>query len=357
MYRNQPHQPLTPSSDPLFQQVLRVHPEPFTYLNERSVHHLLTQDPLGYFRFVRNELLDLAYDRAALELPPKRVFSDPDAEGDFRVMPCVVRNAQGARKTVKIVGTNTCQQIVPDQITVGKVLVIHPEENFVSVVMEACLFSSARTGMCAAQAIDLLASSKAKVTVIGAGRVGYYAAFYTAFLSGVREIVLSDSHMQRAQAAAHSLAEQLPAIRFKAEAMEHLEETDVLILATTSKEPLYGPDDFPARVIVSLGADTNTQHELDPRWAGAADLFVDTEESARYGDLHAWLEAGLIHLDQVRDLLALLRNGPPQQSRRPAIFFSTGSALFDNITAGYILHRTADRSIAPIGKTSLEVSL
>jgi len=85
------------------------------------------------------------------------LFSDPGDAGDFRVMPCVVRRGGRVRKTIKVVGTNLAQQVVPGQITVGKALALHPVENFVTDLFEACLLSSARTGACAALALDLLA--------------------------------------------------------------------------------------------------------------------------------------------------------------------------------------------------------
>lgn len=321
------------------ERVLRISPEPCAYLDERTVHGLLTDNPLEYYGFVRSELTDIAAGRALLELPPKQIFSDPDSAGDFRVMPCVVRSASGARKTVKLVGTNVLQNVVPGQITVGKVCVIHPLENFVSHIFEACLLSSARTGICAALAVDLLAGVRNRVMVIGAGRVGYYAALYTAALGGVSEILLADIDPGRAAQAADLLSLQFPGMRFKAAACDEVSETDVLILATTSEQPVCSPSLSGARLIISTGADTDFQSELDSSWAGMADLFVDTHDSARFGDLAAWKKAGLISGDELTDLFSVLNSGAPASSGRPRIFISTGSALFDNLTVGYLLHR------------------
>jgi ornithine cyclodeaminase/alanine dehydrogenase-like protein (mu-crystallin family) len=181
-------EPMT--TDDLLQKVLRVTPEPYEYFSEKRIHDLLTERPLEYYRFVKDELTGIAEGRSELELPAKQVFSDPDAGSDFRVMPCVVRSTDKIIKTIKIVGTNTLQNIIPDQITVGKAFALHPKENFVSHIFEACLLSSARTGTCSTIAIDLLARTREKITIYGAGRVGYYAAFYAANLGNVSEVTI-----------------------------------------------------------------------------------------------------------------------------------------------------------------------
>jgi len=333
------------SSNDLFQQVLRLSHEPFAYFDERTVHRLLTDHPNQYLEYVRNALVEIATGLACIELPPKQIFTDPETASDFRIMPCVVRHAEGTRKTVKLVGTNTLQKVVPDQITVGKAFAIHPSENFVSHIFEACLLSSARTGVCAALAVDLLTESRRKVTLIGAGRVGYYTGLYVSTLGGVAEVIYSDIDMGRAKATAAALSQQMPEVRCHARPWEDLDDTDVLIIATTSIEHVYSPDDFPARLVVSLGADTDTQHELDPRWATLADIFVDTHDSARYGDLRTWQEAGTISVESLTDLFSLIRNPDPLPRRFPRIFVSTGTALFDNLTIGYLLERAADCSV------------
>src|SRR3972149_874529 len=101
--------------DELQQKVLRIGREPYEYFDEQRVHRLLTANPSEYYRHMRDELADIAAGRAELELPPKQIFPDPGSTSDFRVMPCVVRRPGSARKTVKLIGTNTLQQLVQDQ--------------------------------------------------------------------------------------------------------------------------------------------------------------------------------------------------------------------------------------------------
>lgn len=327
-------------TDPLLHEVLRLAPEPCTYFTEREVHAMLTRHPVGYMSWVRQHIADIAAGQAQLELPPKQVFHDPGSAADFRVMPCVVRAASGTCKTVKVIGTNMLQQQVPGQITVGKALALHPQENFVSHIFEACLLSSARTGVCAALAIELLAPVCNKLTVIGAGRVGYYAAFYAASLGLIHSLTITDRDATRATATAMLLARQFPCLAVRAVAMHELQETDVVILATTSTEALCHPPAWGANLLVSLGADTDHQRELAPEWASLADIHVDTQDSARFGDLAAWRISGLIPEQRHTDIFDLMRHAAPATAR-PRLFISTGSALFDNLTISYILYSAA----------------
>ncbi|MBI2312534.1 MAG: hypothetical protein HYU77_08535 [Betaproteobacteria bacterium] len=328
--------------DDLLEQVLRTSPEPYEYFDEQRVHRLLTRRPADYIRFLRSELADIAAGRARLELPPKQVFVDPGDDADFRIMPCVLRRDGWARKTVKLVGTNAARRIVPGQVTVGKAFALHPVENFVTHIFEACLLSSARTGACAALATELLAGRRNMMTIIGAGKVGYYCALFAAALGGVEEIRLSDLDAERARRTAAALAGQFPSVRFEAQPFEALGGSDVLLLATTSTRPFCEPPGLGAELVISLGADTDFQRELDPAWAGIADIFVDTEDCVRFGDLRAWRESGLPDACGPADMLELMRSPAPLPAPRPRIFISTGSALFDNLTIGYLLERAAN---------------
>src|SRR5689334_13782404 len=97
---------------------LRVGSEPYRCLSDTEVHAFLTADPEGYFSYSRELLTAIAQGRAQMVLPAKQVFADSATGGDFRVMPCELRCGGRVTKTVKLVGTNTVQHRVPDQITV-----------------------------------------------------------------------------------------------------------------------------------------------------------------------------------------------------------------------------------------------
>ncbi len=323
-------------------QILRIHPEPYEYVDEQTVHGALTADPRDYLQFLEASLQEVAQGRLAVELPPKTIFSDGPGKGDFRVMPCVVRGEHTAVKTVKIVGTNLQQVAVPDQVTVGRAFCLHPEENYITHIFEACLLSSARTGASAALAIKQLAADRSKVAIVGSGRVAFYTALYVAALGGTRELVFQDLRPQRAELLARWAGRELkPAIHCRVTAEKKIEDSDVVILATTSMQPFCSPQDVRAPVVVSLGADTQEQRELEPRWAEEADIYVDSPDCAKVGDLGAWISQGIITAPAALDWLTLWRHAPGRSRARRCVFISTGSGLLDNFTIRYLLERKA----------------
>jgi len=324
-------------------RVLRTAPEPYVVLDDLTVHRLLSDAPQEYFNHLLARLRDIAAGRITVELPPKQVFADGESDAgnnaDFRVMPCVTRSAEGVIKTVKLVGTNLAQRQVPDQITVGKALVIDAAENFITHVVDACLLSSARTGLCAALAIHLLSRRRRRLAVIGSGRVGYYSALYAASCCSVDEIEFVDAQAERARAAAQALAARMPRLRCSAGTLDMLGDCDIVVLATTSRQPLCAPPGWGADLVVSLGADIDCQSELDPNWAAVADVYVDTSDTTRFGDLRSWISAGQIQEKYINKFNDLLISPAASQGHRPRLFISTGSALFDNLTLEFLLSR------------------
>jgi ornithine cyclodeaminase/alanine dehydrogenase-like protein (mu-crystallin family) len=271
---------------------------------------------------------------AQIDMPPKQIFADDDVEGDFRIMPCVLRWGDRHWKTVKVVGTNNAQRIVPDKITVGKALVVHPRENFVTDVIDACILSSARTGACAAIGASALDAARERVAIVGSGRVGFYSALYLCAQGGVARLAFYDAIAERAENAARALAILYPHIEFTAHS--GAPDANLVIVATTSTQPLLHPDDTSAATVISLGADTDVQRELYPAWRQAADLHVESFDSLRYGDLKHWG----VPPNEVTELSRLFTSGR-QAARDRAVFISTGSALFDNLAIGYLLENAA----------------
>lgn len=328
--------------DPLSAQVLRVHPEPYAYVTEAAVHAALTAEPAEYLSFIEKRLKSIARGRASMEHPSKLIFKDDLGKGDFRVMPCVIRDAADVIKTVKVVGTNRTGIVVPDQITVGKAFRLHPEDNYITHIYEACLLSSARTAACAITALKHLAPVRRRITIVGAGRVAYYTALYASALGGVEEIVFHDHQPGRAEAIVQWASHNLDGISCTVASTDRFDVSDVAVFATTSTAPICHPDHIATGLVISTGADSEEHRELSSAWASRADIYVDVLDSVHVGDLRAWIAEGAISADEVLPLLRLLAGGP-KESPRTRVFISTGSAMFDNLTIAYLL-RKADQA-------------
>ncbi len=320
-------------------RILRIHDEPHIAIHETTVHSCLAADPQAYLAFLRQSLDAINAGRIAVELPQKSILSDAATGGDFRIMPCVTTAAARRFKSLKLVGTNTVQTTVPDQITVGKAFVLHPEENFITHIVDACLLSSARTGACAALALAAVLPQARSLTIVGAGRVGWYAGLYAATL-GVNHIEFRDTLAGRAVDCAKALATMISSTA-NVTASDGLREgtvrADAVILATTASDPILTPAQTTASVVISLGADHPDQRELAENWAGEATLWADPmPDSLAVGDLAAWHRKGLLQNPHaIPNLLDLIQRPPAEPAARTA-FISTGSALLDNLTLDYL---------------------
>lgn len=308
---------------------LRWHPEPGIAVSDYEVHERLMADPAGYLNFLAGRLEAIGAGKLQVTMPAKQIFDDPGG-GDFRVMPCAVRGRDAVFKTVKIVGTNVAGHLVPDQVTVGKALVVHSIENYVTHVVDACLLSSARTGACAALAARALGASPQSVALIGAGRVAYYAACFLAESWPSAQFYIVDSVPNRAEVLSRDLGDR--GLEARAVTDDHWPKSDLIVLATTSCVPVLTPHVSGLAKVVSLGADTAWQRELDDAWAAEPLILTDTLDSLRVGDLFAWQAAGR-PLPEVE--VFFRRNESAAYS--PRLFISTGSALFDNLTLEFLV--------------------
>lgn len=316
--------------------------EPTERFDDRYCHVALTRDPSGYLDALEADLIAVADGRLAVVLPPKLLFDDPAQRspatppGDFRVMPCVVRGPGRITKTVKVVGTNFQRSRVGERITVGRALLLDPIENYVSADFAAFALSSARTGACATLAMRRFARGST-LSVYGAGPVGWYSAFFAAADGRVDAVRFIDPRSARAARAAASLAGLFPALEFAAVASSSDEDRAIAVIATDSRSVVLTPAQTQSGLVVSLGADSDRQCELDPAWAGRGRIVVDHPDSALIGDLRHWLAQGLLDRAAIGTLL-----DPGVDDGSPTIFISTGSALLDNLTIHYLMSGRRD---------------
>jgi len=270
--------------DSALNQVLRISDEPYVFFDDAAVHHALTASPTRYLEHLLKSLEAIADGSAKLELPPKSVFTDPGERSDFRVMPCVVRFPDRVRKTVKIIGSNWPRQIVAGKISVGKAFALHSRENFIEAGFAGCILSSARTGACAMTGLRLLMPDCRSLAIIGAGRVGYYTALYAASQPSIKRIEFSDIDPGRAKLAAEHIGRLRPDLRTACFSGDDLSsQPDALALATDSEQPLFDASGHRPSVVISVGADTDWQRELDATVLDHYAICLDTHDSRHWG--------------------------------------------------------------------------
>lgn len=317
--------------------ILRLNIEPYRVWVDGQIHDILTKEPNEFMIHMNDELRMVTHDESVC--PPKKIFTDKKYKGDFRVMPCVTGTGFDALKTVKIVGTNHQQQVIKDQITVGKAFAIHPTDNYITDIFDACVLSSARTGMLAALAAWHLDAKTDDVAIVGAGRVGFYAAFYMCSLFEIKKMRIIDIDPKRSETMVNYLRTQFPEIEFVIHLSLSL--SDTIIVATNSTTPIINPFQTCASTVISVGADEVGLRELHVDWIYEANIYVESIDSERYGDLFHWKMFG--HRFEYYTIDELLFKGKVQNDKKRSVFITTGSALYDNFTIGYILKKHGSR--------------
>ena len=135
--------------------------------------------------------------------------------------------------------------------------------------------------------------------------MGFYCAVYLSTLPGVEKMTIVDRQSDRARALHAHLESRLSHIR-----LAHTERivgaSDVVVLATDSYQPLLGRQNNPAQLVISLGADTLDQAELEDDWAALPVIHTDSRDSLNYGDLARWHRQGALRPEQLADLLDLV---------------------------------------------------
>ena len=314
---------------------------PTRFMYNEDIHKLLSSWETGwhYACYIAEALKELIEGRVRFTAPPKQVF-DFGADGDYRVMPCTTVDAEGKRlSTVKIIGTNAKRDINPE-VTVGKFFVLDQTNN-IAEIWDAEALSAARTAAVGFQFFRVaMALARVKnVWIYGAGRIGRYISRYVYTYHGHAGITFLDTDMKKAIDTANSVGEYLGKdidVLAPWDAEREGYKPEVVFMATTSREPIITPDWFKGqnvnpKVVISLGADTYDQAEIDPAVLHNTPLvLIDTNEAREIGDL------GRMHVcPNTADLMEVF--GRKVMLRFPVIGISTGSALFDHITAKFIL--------------------
>ncbi|MGH3863275.1 hypothetical protein [Actinokineospora sp.] len=232
--------------------MLRLHDEPCVYLDEVLVHRILLDHIDELCTRMRTTLTGLG-DPGAEAFGGKDLFYFDDAPGDLRVMPY----HDGATMTVKIIGTNEAGTVVPDKISVGKAVVIHPQDHHVMGILDVAALSSIRRAigiLLAWQALNH-GGPKPNLGVVGAGRVGAYTALAFQRAGLIDSCVAYDSNPVAVQRM-HELCEleSGPRVRAAATLPHLLAESDAVALTSAAQQPLLGRADVDKYALRFVGS-------------------------------------------------------------------------------------------------------
>lgn len=323
--------------------VLRLPPEPCVYYPEATVHRELMRMVCPFMDALERFYMAWSRQEAVVDQPPKHVFSRDGVRGDWRVMPCFVKQGwlsdDGVIAAVKVIGTNEEERVVADKISVGKALLLNSIDHHVEAIFDVAALSSFRTAAISVLAYKHCAHPREDIVgLIGAGRIGYYTAAILRQWLDVDQLLVHDCDDARQAAFLEAVSGWFGRSSRGMGLDDVCRVSQSLFLATTSTFPLLGADlGRTVRFISSVGADADNLSELEPDILDGRRIVSESTQNVSLGDLRRWHELGLIGPRDIVPLATLMRESAGGVSgRRPSVFISTGTAVQDAIVCRFL---------------------
>jgi ornithine cyclodeaminase/alanine dehydrogenase-like protein (mu-crystallin family) len=228
--------------------------------------------------------------------------SVPVGGGEMLVMPSVA----GAVKLVTVGGEPRIQ---------GVCVVFDPGTLAPVAVVDGIALTNLRTAAVSALAARRLAAPEPRrLVVYGRGPQG------AAHVTALREVLPTLSEVEVAGRSG----------------TPRLEDADIIVCATTAREPLFDGARVADRAVVrAIGSHVRDAAELDAPLMRRSQVVVESRASA-------FREAGDVILAGITEVSTLAENAPPDLSR-PRVFKSTGMAWQDAVVAAAVVAAAAAR--------------
>jgi len=284
------------------------------FVVDDEVAGALLGDARAYVDHLADHLRAIAAGDRQAWIKPKVIHEDPvhPRDGDIRAMTCFTDRV----KVIKIISTNPVRQ-KHWSVSVGTTVLLDYEENHPVMQFDAPMMSALRTAGMAVVGTRFAGHGFGDVCIVGTGRVGRCT----------RELI------ERAYPDEHAIVMRDIADGSADDATRY--DNDVVIAATTSREPFVTADNCKAGFVCSLGADTAFNFELgDDCIRTRGGLYVDCRDALEVGDL-----ARLGNADVRGDVLDLARPGAGDAKT----LVSVGSPLMDALTVEFLLDHLQER--------------
>lgn len=309
-------------------------------LNERDVEELL--DVEGCIEAMAEALAALA--RGEVGMPLRFLFSPPGQPSLIGLMPAHRAGAEPvySLKTVCVFPDNPKRGLDAHQ---GTVTLFDGETGEVRALLNASPVTAIRTAAVSAVATRLLAREDSRsLGILGAG---VQARAHLEALAKVRrfeEVRIYSPTAEHARAVADGAANAAAV----GSAEEAVREADVVVTATSSREPVLQRGWLKAGAHVNVvGGRPPLMNEVDVATVADSAFFVDRRESAEAeaGDYRAALEAGAIGPDHIRGEIGEVLVGAKPGRQTPeelTVFRSLGLAVEDLAAAEYVVRRAEE---------------
>ncbi len=291
--------------------------------------------------------------QSAYELMLSNDFNMPDrvhvADGDniLLLMPCFSKR-YFATKLVSVFPQ--AQQF--GHPSVNGVVVLNDNRTGEPVaVMNGAALTAQRTGAVGGLAVRILAGESVETGgILGAGVQGYQQARYLLFNRRLGRLNICDLNPDAARNMGEALSREFEHVTYTVchSAEELVEQSDVVIAATTSSTPLFdlSPKRIAGKLFISIGSFRPDMKEFPDSVIQTADrVYVDTLFACvESGDIAIPLAQEKVEKTKIRPFAELMKK--PLHSQGETLFFkSVGMALFDLATAIAIYQHAIENQV------------
>jgi ornithine cyclodeaminase/alanine dehydrogenase-like protein (mu-crystallin family) len=297
---------------------------------------------------MREALIKLAAGEAYQ--PLRTIIRPPGAAGLMGLMPSYVSGDHAAYglKAICVFPGNPAKGKDAHQ---GAVMLFSAETGELLAMMNASAITAIRTAAVSGVATDLLAREDAcNLAILGAG---VQARTHLAAMSQVRSIKCCRIASRNFEHARRLVEEMTRSFPFPLEAVETVEKAlegaDVIVTATTAKEPVVRRESISSGVHLNLvGSSTPNAREADTATMAASTLFVDRRESTinEAGDYIIAAREGAIGPDHIRAEIGEVLTGekPGRTSPEEITSFKSLGLAVEDLAAAEYLYRKAMQS-------------
>jgi alanine dehydrogenase len=282
-------------------------------------------------------------------LVPRVSLDLPGTAGAFRIMPAVlpVANCFGLKTLTGYPGRR-----LPGE-TYFAILLFEMKTGALRAVIAGSYLTGIRTGATTGVATKYLARKKA--SVLGVFGAGVQARHQVQAVIEVREIKLVKV-FDLDQAKAADFADWITSeygieAVVPSSAREAVEHSDVLVTATTSREPIFASEWLePGTHVNGVGANTPAKQELDPGCFARSKIVVDFKAQVleEAGDLRRAIAVGAVAADQIYaemgEIVAGRKKGRENESEI-TLFKSVGVANADISIAQFVYESAVAQAV------------
>lgn len=287
------------------------------------------------------------YDSNDYQMPIRSQI--PDNDNTLLLMPCIAKSSTGT-KIVSVFPKNR-----EHPVTQGVVVLNDREYGTTKAILNGTALTGLRTGAVSGAAIKYLAPEDChSVGLIGTGFQGLYQLLAACTIREIEHIYL----FNRTPSKLHTFVQRLKnhltrevEIHIVKDVLELVEKSDIVITSTTSNTPVLPEGDsvFNGKLIIGIGSYQPQMREFSESvYRNLENLYIDTSDAIHEsGDIIDPIKNQWIDKSQVIPFSNVITGKvkPILSENRPAVFKSTGMALFDLVAANIIFEKAVQRNL------------